>query len=54
MKTYDYIPGDEAIECQIKFFDEAFSKAGTNFKKDLDLVTNEDNEDYELTDGMEI
>ena len=59
MKTYDNIPGDEAIGCypkfgpiflgcQIKIFDEAFSKGGTTFEKDLNFATTED---YELTGG---
>ena len=59
MKTYDNIPGDEAIGCypkfgpiflgcQIKIFDNAFTKGGTTFEKDLNFNTTED---YELTDG---
>ena len=59
MKTYDNIPGDEAIGCypkfgpiflgcQIKIFDECFSKGGTTFEKDLNFATTED---YELTGG---
>ena len=59
MKTYENIPGDEAIGCypkfgpiflgcQIKIFDNAFSKGGTTFEKELNFNTNED---YELTGG---
>ena len=59
MKTYDNIPGDEAIGCypkfgpiflgcQIKIFDDAFTKGGTTFEKELNFNTTED---YELTDG---
>ena len=59
MKTYDNIPGDEAIGCypkfgpiflgcQIKIFDNAFTKGGTTFEKELNFNTQED---YELTGG---
>ena len=59
METYDNIPGDEAIGCypkfgpiflgcQIKIFDNAFSKGGTTFEKELNFNTKED---YELTGG---
>jgi len=59
MKTYDNIPGDEAIGCypkfgpiflgcQIKIFDNAFTKGGTTFEKELNFNTEED---YELTGG---
>ena len=59
MKTYDNIPGDEAIGCypkfgpiflgcQIKIFDNAFTKGGTTFEKELNFNTSED---YELTGG---
>ena len=59
MKTYDNIPGDEAIGCypkfgpiflgcQIKIFDNAFTKGGTTFEKELNYNTQED---YELTGG---
>ena len=59
MKTYDNIPGDEAIGCypkfgpiflgcQIKIFDNAFVKGGTTFEKELNFNTEED---YELTGG---
>ena len=59
MKTYDNIPGDDAIGCypkfgpiflgcQIKIFDNAFSRGGTTFEKELNFNTEED---YELTGG---
>ena len=59
MKTYDNIPGDEAIGCypkfgpiflgcQIKIFDNAFTKGGTTYEKELNYNTQED---YELTGG---
>ena len=59
MKTYDNIPGDDAIGCypkfgpiflgcQIKIFDNAFTRGGTTFEKELNFNTEED---YELTDG---
>ena len=59
MKTYDNIPGDEAIGCypkfgpiflgcQIKIFDNAFTKGGTTYEKELNFNTEED---YELTGG---
>ena len=59
MKTYDNIPGDDAIGCypkfgpiflgcQIKIFDNAFIKGGTTFEKELNFNTEED---YELTGG---
>ena len=59
MKTYDNIPGDEAIGCypkfgpiflgcQIKIFDNAFINGGTTFEKELNYKTNED---FELTGG---
>ena len=59
METYDNIPGDEAIGCypkfgpiflgcQIKIFDNAFTKGGTTFEKELNFNTEED---YELTGG---
>ena len=62
MKTYDNIPGDEAIGCypkfgpiflgcQIKIFDNAFTKGGTTFEKELNFNTEED---YELTGGDRI
>ena len=59
MKTYDNIPGDEAIGCypkfgpiflgcQIKIFDNFFIKGGTTFERELNFNTEED---YELTGG---
>ena len=59
MQTYDNIPGDEAIGCypkfgpiflgcQIKIFDNAFTKGGTTFERELNYNTKED---YELNDG---
>ena len=59
MKTYDNIPGDEAIGCypkfgpiflgcQIKIFDNFFVKGGTTFERELNFNTEED---YELTGG---
>ena len=59
MKTYDNIPGDEAIGCypkfgpiflgcQIKIYDNAFTKGGTTYEKELNFNTEED---YELTGG---
>ena len=59
MKTYDNIPGEEAIGCypkfgpiflgcQIRIYDNAFVKGGTTYEKGLNYATEED---YELTDG---
>jgi hypothetical protein len=59
MKTYDNIPGDDAIGCypkfgpvflgcQIKIFDNAFTNGGTTFERELNFYTEED---YELTGG---
>ena len=59
MKTYDNIPGDNAIGCypkfgpiflgcQIKIFDDAFDNGGTTYEKELNFNTTED---YELTGG---
>ena len=59
MKTYDNIPGEEAIGCypkfgpiflgcQIRIYDNAFSKGGSTFEKGLNYDTEED---FELTDG---
>ena len=59
MKTYDNIPGEEAIGCypkfgpiflgcQIRIYDDAFTKGGTTYEKGLNYSTEED---YELTDG---
>ena len=59
MMTYDNIPGEDAIGCypkfgpiflgcQIRIYDNAFSKGGTTFEKGLNFNTEED---YELTGG---
>ena len=59
MKTYENIPGDDAIGCypkfgpvflgcQIKIFDNAFINGGTTYEKELNYFTEED---YELTGG---
>ena len=59
MKTYDNIPGEDAIGCypkfgpiflgcQIRIYDNAFTKPGTTYEKGLNFNTEED---YELTDG---
>ena len=59
MKTYDSIPGEEAIGCypkfgpiflgcQIRIFNDAFTKGGTTFERGLNFDTEED---YELTGG---
>jgi hypothetical protein len=59
MKTYDIIPEESAIGCyselgpvflgcQIKIFDDAFSKGGSTAEKGKNFNTQED---YELTDG---
>ena len=60
MKTYDNIPGEDAIGCypkfgpvflgcQIKIFDNCFTKGGSTFEKELNFETEED---YELTGGQ--
>ena len=60
MKTYDNIPGEDAIGCypkfgpvflgcQIKIFDDAFTKGGSTFERELNFETEED---YELTGGQ--
>ena len=62
MKTYDSIPGEDAIGCypkfgpiflgcQIRIYDNAFSKGGTTFEKGLNFNTEED---FELTGGDRI
>ena len=62
MKTYDNIPGEDAIGCyprfgpiflgcQIRIYDKAFSKGGTTFERGLNYNTEED---YELTGGDRI
>jgi len=59
LKTYDNIPGEEAIGCypkfgpiflgcQIRIYDNAFTKGGTTFERGLNFDTEED---YELTGG---
>ena len=59
MMTYDNIPGEEAIGCypnfgpifmgcQIRIYDNAFTKGGTTFERGLNFNTEED---YELTGG---
>jgi len=59
MEIYDIIPDQDAIGCypkfgpvfsgcQIRIFDDSFSKGGTTFKKGANYQTNED---YELTGG---
>ena len=59
MKTYDNIQGDEAIGCypkcgpafmgcQIRIYDDAFTKGGTTYEKGICFETEED---YELTGG---
>ena len=62
MMTYDNIQGEDAIGCypkfgpiflgcQIRIYDNAFSKGGTTFEKGLNYNTEED---YELTGGERI
>ena len=59
MMTYDNIPGEVAIGCypkfgpifmgcQIRIYDNAFTKGGTTFEKGMNYNTEED---YELTGG---
>ena len=59
MKTYDVIPGEKAIGCypkcgpvflgcQIRIFDEAFTKGGTTYLKGANYQTEED---FELSGG---
>ena len=59
MMIYENIPGEDAIGCypkfgpiflgcQIRIYDNAFSKGGTTFEKGLNYYTEED---YELTGG---
>ena len=59
MKTYDNIPEEEAIGCyprfgpiflgcQIRIYDNAFTKGGTTYERGLNFDTEED---FELTDG---
>ena len=60
MQIYDIIPGEDAIGCypkygpvflgcQIRIYDEFFTKGGTTFEKGLNYNTQED---YELTGGL--
>ena len=60
MKIYDIIPGEDAIGCypkygpvflgcQIRIYDECFTKGGTTFEKGLNYNTEED---YELSGGL--
>ena len=62
MKTYDNIPGEEAIGCypkfgpiflgcQIRIYNDAFTKGGSTFERGLNFDTEED---YELTGGDRI
>ena len=62
MMTYDNIPDEDAIGCyprfgpiflgcQIRIYDNAFSKGGTTYEKGLNYNTEED---YELTDGERV
>ncbi len=59
MQVYENIPGEDAIGCypkfgpiflgcQIRIYDNAFSKGGTTFEKGLNFNTEED---FELTGG---
>ena len=59
MEIYENIPGEDAIGCypkfgpiflgcQIRIYDNAFTKGGTTFEKGLNFNTEED---YELTGG---
>ena len=59
MQTYENIPGEDAIGCypkfgpiflgcQIRIYDNAFTKGGTTYEKGLNFNTEED---YELTGG---
>ncbi len=59
MKAYDNIQGEDAIGCypkfgpiflgcQIRIYDDAFTKGGTTFERGLNFDTQED---YELTGG---
>ena len=62
MEIYDIIPGEDAIGCypkygpvflgcQIRIYDEFFTKGGTTFEKGLNYNTQED---YELTGGLKV
>ena len=59
MKIYKIIPGEDAIGCypkygpvflgcQIRIYDDFFTKGGTTFEHGLNYNTEKD---YELTDG---
>ena len=59
MMTYDNIPGEDAVGCypkfgpiflgcQIRIYDDAFTKGGTTFERGLNYNTEED---FELTGG---
>ena len=59
MMTYDIIPGEDAVGCypkfgpiflgcQIRIYDDAFTKGGTTYEKGLNYNTEED---FELTGG---
>ena len=61
MKIYDVIPGESAIGCypnygpifsgcQIRVYDQFFTRGGTTFEKETNYNTEED---YELTGGLE-
>ena len=60
LKAYDVVPGDDAIGCypnygpvflgcQIRLYDEFFTKGGTTFEKGLNYNTEED---FELSGGL--
>ena len=62
MMTYDNIPGEDAVGCypkfgpiflgcQIRIYDNAFSKGGTTFEKGLNFNTEED---FELNGGERV
>ena len=62
MMTYDNIPGEDAIGCypnfgpvfsgcQIRIYDNAFTKGGTTYERELNYNTEED---FELTGGERI
>ena len=61
MNIYDIIPGENAIGCypkygpiflgcQIRIYDQFFTRGGTTFEKETNYLTKED---YELTGGLE-
>ena len=60
LKTYDAVPGEDAIGCypnygpvflgcQIRLYDQFFTKGGTTFEKGLNYNTEED---FELSGGL--